>query len=321
MVRSLKNSFILLLLVLFLRVKAVTISPDVQFTVGNEIYTVQQTMKFEKITISDTYIIFNDTGFYVNSGNDITITLVYLEDNIYGSSNEDKILEFYADTTIGTVTFSISGFTAGIEYVVNRSGSTIATVTANSSGFITFVNNAWSTRLFEIFQKGEGPSDLVIPEISDVNIDFLTPLDSEPGFCWENITCTVTDNVAVYQVFVNITFPDSTKNNFLMDNDSGPYYYYNTSFEEYGNYSYFIWASDTSGNTAVSSVFDFSLPPNWDINNDGVVNVFDHVLISNHYGETDSPGWVREDVDNNGQIQVLDLVIVSNHYGETWWEE
>jgi hypothetical protein len=47
--------------------------------------------------------------------------------------------------------------------------------------------------------------------------------------------------------------------------------------------------------------------------------VFDLVLISNHYTETGTPGWIRQDVDNNGAIEVLDLVLTSNHYGETWW--
>ncbi len=62
-----------------------------------------------------------------------------------------------------------------------------------------------------------------------------------------------------------------------------------------------------------------SMPPNWDLNNDGDCNIFDLVLVSNHYNETGTPGWIREDVDNNGQIRVIDLVLVSEHYDETWW--
>ena len=66
-------------------------------------------------------------------------------------------------------------------------------------------------------------------------------------------------------------------------------------------------------------MYTFSLPPNWDINNDGRCSVFDYVLISNRYSDTGSQGWIREDVDNNGQIQVLDLVFVSGYYGQIWW--
>ena len=324
-VESLKKSFILLLLVLLLalafQVKSVTIDPNIQFIVGNETYTVNQTMDFNSITIASSYILFNSTGFYVTSGDDITISLVYLSDDIVGAGDGDKIVEFYATTVGGVVWFNLSGFPVGNTYVVNRSGSPIAYPTANISGYISFSNSVWSTQQFAIFQEGAGVLDLVLPVISDVSNAFSNPVDIEPGFGWENFSCTVTDNVAVDQVLMNLTFPNATMNNVSMSNILGTNNsYYNTSFTQYGNYSYYIWADDTSNNTVVSSFYDLSLPPNWDINNDGVVNVFDHVLTSNHYDETGNTGWIREDVDNNGEIQVLDLVLVSNHYGETWWE-
>ena len=135
---------------------AITITPDNQFIVENETYTVYQTMDFHTITVGPSYIIFNTTGFYISSNNDITITMVYLSDDIYGASDGDKVLEFYADTTSGTVSFSLSGFQAGNNYTVNRGGNTIGTPTANGSGFISFTNNVWSTQLFEIIQEGEG---------------------------------------------------------------------------------------------------------------------------------------------------------------------
>jgi len=96
-------------------------------------------------------------------------------------------------------------------------------------------------------------------------------------------------------------------------------YYANQSLSQLGNYSYRIQATDTSNNVALSSSHTFSLPPNWDINNDGVVTILDLVLVSNQYGETGDPGWIREDVDNNGVIQALDIVLVSGNFGESWW--
>jgi len=38
----------------------------------------------------------------------------------------------------------------------------------------------------------------------------------------------------------------------------------------------------------------------------------DLTLISNRLYETGSPGWIREDIDNSGIINMLDLVLVSN---------
>jgi hypothetical protein len=93
----------------------------------------------------------------------------------------------------------------------------------------------------------------------------------------------------------------------------------NQSLQQQGNYSYYIQAIDTSNNVALSSIHIFSLPPNWDINNDGTVTILDLTLVSNHYDETGSHGWIREDVDNNGVIQILDIVYVSSHFGESWW--
>jgi len=60
------------ILIIFLSniISAVTINPDIEFIVGNEIYTVQQTMEFSSITIDSSHIIFNDTGFYITSTND-----------------------------------------------------------------------------------------------------------------------------------------------------------------------------------------------------------------------------------------------------------
>jgi len=594
--------------------------PDiVRFIVENEMYSTNQAMHFNSIAIASSYIIFNTTGFYVASDNDISITLVYIDDDITGAGDGDKVLEFYASTTDGKAWFNISGFPVGNDYVVNRDDIAIASPTANGSGYISFSNDVWSEQLFEIFQDGEGaenkppyvpgnpnpedgatdvsinadlswaggdpdpddtitydvcfgttspppqvvwrqsdtmydpgtmnyntqyfwkivawdnhgedvegpiwsfttmeepdqppyvpsnpnpedhatnvsinvdlswtggdpdpgdtvtydvffgtsspphqvtwnqpdttynpgtfnyeqtyywkiiawdnhgelaegpiwdftteeepnnspyvpgnpnppdeetdisintdlswtggdpdPGDTVTydvylgtishppkmvsnqsdvifdpelnynttyywkiiawddhgastdgaiwrfetaptqdtasPEISDTSITMSDPADTQMGFGWENITCTVRDNVDVDEVFLNITYPDSTKTSVSMINVIGTYnYYYNTSFSQYGNYSYSIWANDTSNNVDTSSSYTFSMPPNWDINNDGECNIYDYMLVSSHYGETGVPGWIREDVDNNGKIQVFDLVLVSEHYDESWW--
>lgn len=164
--------------------------------------------------------------------------------------------------------------------------------------------------------------DMTAPEISNIVLTPSEPLDTDPAFGWVNITCDVIDNVDVNSVYLNITNPDGSWNNVSLNLDVGDSYYHNssTAFSQAGNYSYHIWADDASNNTVVSSVYNFSMSPNWDIDNNGVINIFDFVLVSNHYDEAGNAGWIREDVDNNGEIQVLDLVLVSNHYGETWWE-
>jgi len=158
------------------------------------------------------------------------------------------------------------------------------------------------------------------PQISDIVLRTSNPVDLQPGFSWENITCSVTDNVHVNNVSLLITYPNSSQMNLTMSkNMASSTYYYNTSFSQQGNFSYFIWANDTKNNHAASIPNYFSLAPNWDITNDGICNMLDLTVISTQYGQINTPGWIREDVDNNGQIQVIDLVFVSNHYEESWW--
>ena len=165
---------ILLVLNLALNALAVIIiTPEDQFIVGNEIYTVYQTMEFESITISDTYIIFNDTGFYISSVNDISISLVYIDEDFAGASDNDLVLAFYADSSSGSVDFELSGFPVGNEYLINRDGSTIDISTADVSGNISFINNVWDDYLFEIYQwsGSEGDNPPIVGNIPDQTIN------------------------------------------------------------------------------------------------------------------------------------------------------
>jgi uncharacterized repeat protein (TIGR02543 family) len=164
-------------------------------------------------------------------------------------------------------------------------------------------------------------SDSAAPQISSITRVTSDPLDTNPVYGWVNVSCTVTDNVAVSQVVLRIHNPGGSWNNVTMVTGTAGKYYYRstTAFSTAGNHSYSIWAKDTSNNTNTSSNVAFSMPPNWDLNSDGYCMIFDLVLVSNHYGQSGGNGWIREDADNNGEIQVLDLVFVSNHYGESWW--
>jgi hypothetical protein len=275
-------------------------------------------MDFSSIIISDNYIIFNTTGFYLDSPNDITISLNFLNSSINQAGNGDLVLQFFANTNSGNVLFHLSGFPPGNEYEIQRDGTPISYSIANSSGFISFSNSAWSNREFSISQLSFG-YDVTPPIISNILISSSNPKDTESGIGWENITCTVTDNVNVDEVKVNIINPDSSINNITMNQiPSTNNYFYTTSFSQHGSYNYYIWAKDNSANENTSNSNIFSLPPNWDIDSNGVCNVVDFILISNHYNESGNPGWIREDADNNGYVKVIDLVLISDHYGETW---
>jgi hypothetical protein len=312
---------VFLLLGICIGVSAVIIDPSMQFVVQNETYQVNATMVFYQIIIDSTYIVFNTTGFYVTAPNSISIKLVNINDDIAGAVNGEKVVDFYATTTAGTVWCNLSGFPVNNEYVIKRDGVTLSTSVADVSGFISFASSVWSTHRFQIYQQAGAPVDSTPPQITGVSRSVSDPLDTSSSYGWVNVSCTVTDNVAVSQVLLRIHNPGGSWNNVSMiTRTSGKYYYRSTTaFSTAGNYSYTIWAKDTSNNPATSSAVLFSMAPNWDVNRDGSVTILDLVSISNLYGDTGASGWIREDVDNNGEIEVLDLTTVSNHFGEEWW--
>jgi len=302
-------------------VSSIVIDPSTQFVVQNETYTVNATMVFDQIVVSDTYIVFNDTGFYVSSPNSITIKLVYIDSDVSGAVNGERVLDFYATVTSGTVVFDLSGFPVNNEYLIRRNGNVHSTSTASGAGVISFSNAAWSTQRFQVYQQAQAPVDSTPPQITGVTRTTSDPLDTTTTYGWVNVSCTVTDNVAVSSVTLRIRTPGGSWNNVSMTAGAAGKYYYRTtsSFSTVGNYSYSIRALDPSNNAATSSTVLFSMPPNWDVNRDGAVSILDLVLISNDYGQSGSNGWIREDVDNNGDIEVLDMSVVSSHFGEDWW--
>ena len=84
--------------------------------------------------------------------------------------------------------------------------------------------------------------DMTSPIISNYNFIPSNPLDTDPVFGWVNITCNVSDNVAVDDVFINIKNPDGSWNNISVNHASGISYYINSSnaFSQVGNYTYHI---------------------------------------------------------------------------------
>jgi hypothetical protein len=153
-------------------------------------------------------------------------------------------------------------------------------------------------------------SDHVPPVINNVQ---AVPNPQHVGK-WVNISCKVTDNVAVSQVKVNITYPDtSTVNQTMTYNPVTHLAKYNISYSQLGVYDYFIWASDTNGNTKVSTVHSFQItnqapytpsspsPSNGatsvDVNSvllwvGGDPDTGDTVTYDVHFGTDSSPGIV-----------------------------
>ena len=96
--------------------------------------------------------------------------------------------------------------------------------------------------------------DNIPPEIS--NVVSKPSLQHVDGAI--NITCDVTDNFAVDDVWVNITYPDNTTCNYSMN----PSYYFNQTYSQVGIYRFFVWAEDTNGLSNISSGHTFEITRN-----------------------------------------------------------
>ena len=54
----------------------------------------------------------------------------------------------------------------------------------------------------------------------------------------------------------------------------------------------------------------------WDINNDGIVDIQDLILVSNNFDE-ETPTHPKVDVNKDGKVDILDLLWVASHFGKS----
>ena len=95
-----------------------------------------------------------------------------------------------------------------------------------------------------------------LPKISNV----LVIPDSTFLGEFVNISCVVFDVDGVDEVYLNIRDPDGIWQIFsISGNRMGDTYYYNKTYSVVGNYSFYIWANDTTGNASISSGLKFSV--------------------------------------------------------------
>jgi hypothetical protein len=254
-----------------------------------------------------------NVGFYLPGG--LKLQYQNVDHNLYNVSSSD----YYGANSINGTPYFVNPSNGDFHYLANSpaidTGSSLYAPNIDFDGVPRPQGSNYDIGAYEYISF----YDNTPPQISYISIVTSNPLDTDLNYGWENISCTVTDNTAVNAVYIKIFHPNGTEINFEMIKITGSNYYYNSTWIDYGNYSYLIKAIDTSGNTKYSNSFFFSLAPNWDINEDGSCNILDLILVSNHYNELGNNGWIREDVDNNGVVNLLDMIIVSNHYGEKWY--
>lgn len=102
-----------------------------------------------------------------------------------------------------------------------------------------------------------------------------------------------------------------------------PHLHLSTSGFAKGNYAIGVYAWPVSGKTGTD---DNLFIDGWvsvvklgDVNADGIVDIFDCVIVALASDSTPSDlNWnSNADIDNNGVVDIFDMVVVVLHFGET----
>ena len=179
-----------------------------------------------------------------DAGKDVTISCK-VTDNI---AVKDVFLNItYPDGT--NYNFSIKNNKTDSIYYCNKAYNMLGTYSFFIFAIDDYGNkNKSQTYEFEI-------DDLSPPQIENINYSNLKEVGSNL-----NISCKVTDNIAVKDVFLNITYPDGTNYNFsIKNNKTDSIYYCNKAYNMLGTYSFFIFAIDDYGNKNKSQTYEFEI--------------------------------------------------------------
>lgn len=228
------------------------------------------------------------------------------ENGGYVNITVDLTDDIGADSAWVNVTYP-DGSWANISMEKGQSDQFYFNTTYNDLGAYSYT--IWANDTSDNWNK-TGPGTFVIqdtdgPEFTNLN-DSPDPQD-RGGYV--NVTVEVLDDVSVDEVWINITYPDSSWANISMEKGNGDEWFYNATYILLGAYSYTIWANDTSDN------WNFTSPASFTIVDPGVPEFND---INDFPDPQENGGYVNITVDVT-DVDGIDEVHINITYPDSTW--
>ena len=195
--------------------------------------------------MTDTWVLFGDPSLEVRTNTPSNMTIIHnstiMEDatsfsvNVIGikdalcalSRNGNLIASGYTDEN-GNVTLHFSPITCG--------NLTLVVTAYNRFPYITNISVIKAS----------------VPKISNISYS-----SADIGG-YVNISCKIFSSVGLREAKINITFPNGGHINATMLK-CGDVYYYNSTYNMQGIYSFFIYALDTNGNSNSTIIYQFEI--------------------------------------------------------------
>ena len=184
-------------------------------------------------------------------GNDWNLNDWNIDDvSIYSSSSrDDGDIVYTTENTFSIDALQQKDITFTPDWYADTNGFYAIEVTTKLTGDQQVSNNK-AVGIVEVFQ------DVSAPVVSGVH---ASPDVQVSGEC-VNVSCVVTDETVVDSVFVAVSGPVGfSPVNVSMVSGGGDVFYYEDVYVVEGNYSFFVWAEDTSGNSVTTGSFSFCI--------------------------------------------------------------
>jgi phosphate transport system substrate-binding protein len=86
-------------------------------------------------------------------------------------------------------------------------------------------------------------------------------------------------------------------------------------------FDYLNWLLSPAGQAIVEDegfVSVSAVAPYWDLNADGVCDLFDVLAVAGQWNWSGAPGGIPADLNADGTVDLFDVLIVAGHWNETW---